>query len=205
MTAIEDRLVALGDELDLGGESLVDDVLTRLGQPAVEAVRPRVALRVAAAAVLVVAVAVVAIPDARRTVAGWFGWESVSVERRPDLDPPATTTPIADGSAAGEVVVVDGREILVTTIDARLDVGLVRKTVGSESGVVETAIGGRLALWIHGEPHLVSFIGADGSVIDERVAGDTLLWQTGDVTVRVEGFDDLDDAIEFAEARAAGE
>mgnify|MGYP000920502985 CR=1 FL=1 len=39
-------------------------------------------------ALLVVAVAAAAIPDSRRTVAGWLGLDSVRVERVPELDLP---------------------------------------------------------------------------------------------------------------------
>lgn len=198
MTAVEDRLAALGDELDVGGDELVVDVMRRLDERPTASSGRRVALRVAAVLLLAVAAVVAAIPDARRTVAGWFGWEGVSVERRPDLDPPDTTSPFDRSAGVGEVVVDDGREILVSTVDGRFDVALVRKSVGSDSAVVETSVGGRPALWIDGGPHLMSFVAPDGSVIEERVAGNTLLWRDGTVTRRVEGFAELADAVEFA-------
>ena len=95
---------------------------------------------------------------------------------------------------------VDGTEVLVSEFIGSLDTPAVSKTVGDGSAVVEVEVGGAPALWIEGDPHEVAFLDADGEVVVERFAGNTLLWQDGRVIRRVEGFDDVDAAIDLAES-----
>ncbi len=198
MIDLADRLRELGDELALEDRPLSGTVLVRLEDDLPErSVAARWTWAAAAAVIALVAVSL-AIPGARRAVADWFGIGSVSVERRPDLEPPATTTPFGDAGDATDLP--DGRAVLVTRIDARLDVGLARKTVGTATQVVETTVAGGYALWIDGEPHLVTLLAPDGAVVAERVAGNTLLWQEGSTVVRLEGFDDRADAVAYAES-----
>ena len=53
-------------------------------------------------------------------------------------------------------------------------------------------------MWIDGAPHEVFYRDGDGEVVFERFAGNTLLWQEGDVLYRVEGFPTLADALAYA-------
>ena len=73
-----------------------------------------------------------------------------------------------------------------------------QKTLGSSTSIIEVDVGGHLGLWIDGAPHQVMYETSDGSVVVERVAGNTLLWEVDPVLYRLEGFDNLDDAIKFA-------
>ena len=203
MTRLEDRLRALGDVLDIDRPDLADAVLARLDEtdddPSGEATG-RVArwVRVAAVAATAMAVSVAIVPSSRSAVADWLGFDGADVERRPDLEVPVTPDPL--DRAPGTLVTVDGTEVLVSEFIGSLDTPAVSKTVGDGSAVVEVEVGGAPALWIEGDPHEVAFLDADGEVVVERFAGNTLLWQDGRVIRRVEGFDDVDAAIDLAES-----
>jgi hypothetical protein len=211
MIDLEHRLVSLGDELALDDADLVDQVLARLDEPGSAWRNGRPWIRVAAAAAIVVALIIAAVPAPRRTVAGWLGFDQVRIERRPDLSVPTepdpfestTVVPTEDGAAPTvpdslPVQNVDGREILVSVIDGRLDDGLLTKTLGSGTAIIEVDVAGHRGLWIDGEPHDVMFETPDGAFMSQRFAGNTLLWQVGDVLYRVEGFGSLDAALKFA-------
>ena len=58
---------------------------------------------------------------------------------------------------------------------------------------------GQPGLWISGGAHEVLYESLVGGIVVERVAGNTLLWQHDGVLSRVEGFDDLSQALAFAE------
>ena len=182
------------DDLDV-----VDGVLDRLaGRPP----RPhRMRWRVAAAVLLVLAVSVAAIPGSRRTVAGWLGLDSVRVERVPDLELP-------DGLGAAELprpgattaLHIGDRTVLVSTIDARLDDVPIVKQVGAGTTVEEVHVGAHRGLWIAGADHAITFDTDKGRTV--AIAGNTLLWESGDVLYRIEGLPELDAAIELADALA---
>lgn len=214
MTDLEDRLRSLGDQLDLAGgpagsddgAALAAQVVARIehgeSDRALErSVGRRVAMwsRVAAFVVVVVVAIVVAVPSSRRTVAGWFGLDGASVERRPDLVVPGTADPLR-GDDAGTIVTVDGREVLVSVFAGTLDGGGLTKTLGDGSNVRPVDVAGSPGLWIDGDPHELTYRAAGGGVVFERVAGDTLLWQVGTTIRRLEGFDDVDAAVAYAES-----
>ena len=78
-------------------------------------------LQLAAAFVLIVAVAIAIHPDSRRVVARWFGLNQVRIERDSDLNlPPAPLTFDLPGPGESRIVMLEGREILVSTIDGQL-------------------------------------------------------------------------------------
>lgn len=227
MTMLEERLRSLGDALDLdariGADSgpddtrLVDAVLARLDEPPV--LRPggeRPWLRVAAALVLAVALVAVAVPSSRRTVADWFGFDGVRIERRPGApavsvpdpidestsradDPPDDLPDDPSAGSIGTVVDVDGTDILLSEFAGTLDNPAIGKTVGDGTDVQQVSVGGALGIWIDGVPHDVSFYDERGTIVFERFAGNTLLWQDGDVVRRLEGFPDAATAIAYAE------
>src|SRR5262249_37918964 len=64
------------------------------------------------------------------------------------------------------------------------------KEVGSRTHVEQFGIGGQPAVWITGAPHFFAYIGGHGGEvrpINLYLAGNTLLWQRGNLTIRVEG------------------
>lgn len=207
MIDLESRLSDLGDSLDLDETAdLASAVVTRLAAPTGDGPaektwsRRAVGLRVAAALVLVTAV-LVAVPGSRQAIAEWFGLDGVTIDRDPTLSPPPETPPLAGSPGDGTVVDVDGAEVLVSALDGRLDEGVISKTLGPDTGIERVDVAGNLGLWIDGEPHVVSYRSDDGEIVSERFAGNTLLWQDGDVIRRVEGFATLADALAFATTR----
>lgn len=196
MTDLETRLTDLGDNLDFDDADLVAGILDRL-QPS----RRRwssVWLRAAAVALVVVAATAIAVPDARRTVADWFGFGAVSIQRLPDdaVQQADATFELA-GPGDSSIEVVDGREILVSRFDARLPAPLLSKAIGTSTQVIAVEVDGHPGVWVGEGPHDVFYETDDGFGVT-RTAGRTLLWQDGDVLFRLEGFLDLEAALEFA-------
>jgi len=176
---------------------LVDQVVAEIGVRR-RSVRTRRWL--VAASVLLVGAAAIGYPDSRHAVARWFGFETLRIEVDPALSLPMTEEPIGvPGPGETLVVEVDGRRVTVSAVDGRLSAALVVKTVGSSEQITEVTVRGRPGLWISGDPHEVMYESSDGSVVVERVARDTLVWQDGDVLLRVEGFAELSDAVAFVE------
>lgn len=203
MTNLEARLADLAHVLDVDDTNLVDSVIARLDRSSSSGERSaHRRLQMVAAFVLIVAVAIALHPESRRVVARWFGLDQIRVERDADLElPSAPVTFDLPGPGDSRIVEVDGREILVSTIDGRLDRPMLRKTLGSSTSIIEVDVGGHLGLWIDGAPHQVMYEASDGGVVVERVAANTLLWEVGDVLYRLEGFDNLEDAIKFVGTR----
>ena len=70
-------------------------------------------------------------------------------------------------------------------------------------GVVEeVTVGGEPGYWFSGEPHFFTYLDANGNARDEqtRLAGNTLIWQRGDLTLRLEGKLPRDEPIRIAES-----
>jgi hypothetical protein len=140
-------------------------------------------------------------PDSRHAVARWFGLEHVEIEVDPELSlaPPPTSFELP-GPGESEVVVVDGRQILVSTIVGGLNEALIGKATSSSSQIQPVTVNGYPGLWIGGGAHEVRYeLPEDGGIGVERVAANTLLWEADGVLRRVEGFAELSDALEFAE------
>jgi hypothetical protein len=201
MTDLDDRLRSLGESLALDTRTLTTDVLARLDEPQ-RRQGPGV-LRVAAATVLVLAILAVSFPSSRRAVADWLGFDGVRIERRP-LDDVPTTADSLERPGVGTIANAGGRDVLVSAFVGTLDNPALGKTLGTGSDVTEVMVDGALGLWIDGAPHEVSFLDADGVIVFEGFAGDTLLWQDGPLIRRLEGFDDVRDAVAYAVSLGTG-
>lgn len=223
MTTIEERLAAWGDGLEfVDTDTLADDVLSAI-RAAPHPRRPwRIALA-AAAAVLLVALVVVAIPDSRGAVARWLGLERLEVRV---VDEPATSSrdlgplftldgaaarvgvtpyvvptlgdPVAVHAPGGHYVAVryddGGTPVLVATLPGRL----FHKEVAAGSQVEPLTVRGVEGMWVTGEPHELVYADPRGDVVQTRAASDTLVWQEGDMIVRIEGDITRERALELA-------
>ena len=74
------------------------------------------------------------------------------------------------------------------------------KLAGPGTTVRPVAVNGEHGIWLAGEPHQFLYSDARGRVATEtlRLAGDTLLWQRGRLTLRLEGASSLDAALRVA-------
>ena len=187
MNGLDAALRSLGDRLDLDDIGLVDDVLLRLDEPTpgrrARPERPWLAVAAIAAAIVVGALI---LPSSRSAIADWFGLDGVRIERDPDLSVPADAPRgLPDG-------------IVVDEFDGRLDPGGLTKVLAGGSDIRRVDVHGHPGLWIGGEPHELVVRDADGAIVHRRFAGNTLLWQDGDVIHRIEGAATLPDALALA-------
>lgn len=78
----------------------------------------------------------------------------------------------------------------------------VQKSAGSGTRIEPVAVDGGPGYWLEGEPHAFVFRTPDGEVREEtfRLAGNVLLWQRGELTLRLEGMATLAEALAVAES-----
>lgn len=181
-----------------------------------------------AVAVAALAVAIgLAVPDARTAIFRFFHVGSVSisfVERLPEVQPARpldlgepispTEAPVGllhsellgapDGVyRSGDVVTLlygtsERVRLLVTQISASgftPEVGKKLAATGTRVEFVEIAGSVGPGVWITGRPHLVSLPGGRA-----RLASNTLIWQRGSVTIRIEGAETIAQATRIAES-----
>ena len=193
MTDLESRLADLGEHIAVDDENLARDVLAQL-RPS----RDRTPWLRAAVLLALVVGSVMALPDARRAVAEWFGFGAVTIVRLPDdaIERADNSFELA-GPGNSTIDIVDGREVLISRFDATLSAPLLTKSVGASTSVIAIEVLGRPGVWIGDGPHEILYETNDGIGV-ARSAGQTLLWQADDVVVRLEGFPDLESALEHA-------
>jgi hypothetical protein len=90
-----------------------------------------------------------------------------------------------------------GAGLLITELKARIDERYFQKVLGPGTTVERVHVGAAPGYWISGEPHELIVVDARGDAVFQqvRLAGDVLMWEAGDVTVRVESALTRDDAI----------
>ena len=177
-----------------------------------------------------VLLALLATPPVRATVADWFGFAGVKVEQGPDLGDDAPPPPTVDDNAsltqaaglvgfaplvpaelgAPDAVEVSDDRVMVSLgwstaegamridqFDGRLDFSIAK----TSPGVEYANVGGTDALWFE-RPHEVVVLAEDDTPRTEtaRLAGHTLIWPVGDLTMRLEADVTLERAIEIAES-----
>lgn len=84
----------------------------------------------------------------------------------------------------------EGRiEALVSQFRAGLDDDFIFKSANPETKVEPASVDGARAWWLEGAPHEILYVDASGEPIFEetRLAANTLLWERGETTVRLEG------------------
>jgi hypothetical protein len=181
-----------------------------------------------ALAVLVVAIgAVLAVPPARTAILDWLGLRGVSIVRVDELPP----TPAVERLELGRRVTLEEAPLWLIVPDDEPDgvylgngtVSLVwgtpdrvrllltefrgqafiEKLIEQDARVERVTVNGEAGAWLE-EPHVVFFDDLRGRMRRStgRLAGKTLLWQHGEVTLRLEGDLSKEDALRIA--RTAG-
>jgi hypothetical protein len=76
----------------------------------------------------------------------------------------------------------------------------VRKFVGPGTSVQLVRVHGGAGVWLHGRPHEFAYVDAHGEAQTEtlQLAGNTLLWERGPLTLRLEGAVSLSAALRIA-------
>jgi hypothetical protein len=112
----------------------------------------------------------------------------VSFVYRPSAGLPATA-----GSDVG---------LLVTEFRGSLSRPLLNKVLGPGTQLTEVRVNGAPGYFISGSPHEVMYLAPNGQIDSDtvRLAGNVLLWQSGGVTIRLEG--DMSQADALAIARS---
>lgn len=99
---------------------------------------------------------------------------------------------------------VDGVGALLSQFRGSVDRQLFRKIAGPDTIVEPITVGGHDGLWVSGPDHQVAYTAPDGKfVVDSnRLSANTLLWENGAVTFRLETSLAKADAIALAETIA---
>ena len=96
-----------------------------------------------------------------------------------------------------------GAGLLLMFIPGDLDPGMVSKiVVESRASVAPVSVGGADGFWISGAPHVFRYLlpgGSEGQVTS-RLVGDALVWQAGELVVRIESAAGRDATIGLAES-----
>ena len=177
-----------------------------------------------ALAVLVVAVgAVLAVPPARTAILDWLGLRGVSIVRVDELPP----TPAVERLELGRQVTLEEAPLWLLVPDDEPDsvyVGngtvsllwgtpdrvrllltefrgqaFIEKVIEQDARVERVTVNGEPGVWLE-EPHVVFFEDLRGRMRQStgRLAGKTLLWQHGEVTLRLEGDLSKEEALRIA-------
>jgi hypothetical protein len=92
-----------------------------------------------------------------------------------------------------------GLGVLVTEFRGDLIPGFLSKEVGPSTTLEETSVNGDPGWWIAGEPHLVFVqVGGTDQEVPLRMAANTLIWEHGGVTYRIESSLSKADAFRIA-------
>jgi hypothetical protein len=188
--AVARRLGLRGVEVRLGGERPASTVTTRPGARLELGLGPRVTLGEARRRVAFH----VRVP----TAAGFQRPDAVYVNTQPEggrvdlvyrARPGLPPSPYTDAG------------LLITQFQGTLTSDFIKKVVGS--GLVEEVrVAGQPGYWFSGEPHFFTYKDRRGETTDEqtRLAGNTLVWQAGLQTLRLEGQLSQQEALRIAES-----
>jgi hypothetical protein len=188
--AVARRLGLRGVEVRLGGERPASTVTTRPGARLELGLGPRVTLGEARRRVAFH----VRVP----TAAGFQRPDAVYVNTQPEggrvdlvyrARPGLPPSPYTDAG------------LLITQFQGTLTSDFIKKVVGS--GLVEEVrVAGQPGYWFSGEPHFFTYKDRRGETTDEqtRLAGNTLVWQAGPQTLRLEGQLSQQEALRIAES-----
>src|SRR5919204_3312535 len=205
------RLLAFPPEPDL-----VPRVRARLGEAAPRGFgfgRRRV-LVLALAALVVALGAAFAVPSARTAILRFFHIGGETIERVETLPNAPRRSPIAGLAGPmsaedatkragfnpilppkhGGIYAEDG--VLATYIrprivltEARGELGMSKKFASPQTRIEPVRVNDHDGMWISGAPHVVTYFDSQGlgRARNVRIAGNTLIWAYGSVTLRLEG------------------
>jgi hypothetical protein len=188
--AVARRLGLRGVEVRLGGERPAPTVTTRPGARLELGLGPRVTLGEARRRV--------AFPVKVPTAAGFQRPDAVYVNPRPEggrVDLVYRARPGLPPSPNTDV------GLLITEFQGTLTPDFIKKVV--VGGLVEEVrVAGQPGYWFSGEPHFFTYQDRRGEITDEqtRLAGNTLVWQSGPQTLRLEGQLSKQEALRIAES-----
>jgi hypothetical protein len=89
---------------------------------------------------------------------------------------------------------------LITQFRADVDVELIEKVQRQGTELEPVTVNGGEGYWLSGRAHAIGYIGPDGEFLQEtlRLAGNTLIWQQGDLSLRLEADLPLEEALAIA-------
>lgn len=117
------------------------------------------------------------------------------------VDRPAGTVTLAWARSPDLPEVADsGIGLLLTVLPGTTDAGHVSKAIGPGTTIELVRVDDHPAYWIAGEPHEVAVVDPAGRVVHDatRLAGNTLIWTDGDLTLRLESALDRAEAVDLA-------
>jgi hypothetical protein len=105
--------------------------------------------------------------------------------------PPGPELPAVGASGIG---------MLLTEFRGRVDQQFIQKFIDAGTEIEAVTVDGAPGYWISGGVHEIVYLDPDGVPISNtlRLAGNVLLWQRGDVTLRIESSLSLDQALAIA-------
>ena len=142
----------------------------------------------------------VALDEARRRAA-----YDVLVPDAEGLGEPAVYySSLVQGGQVGFVYRADGGRVhlLITEFKGSLEDDFIHKSAGPETTIERVEVNGQAGFWLEGEPHEFLYLDQAGQPIMEtlRLAGNTLLWTQGELTLRLEGDVTKEEALAVAES-----
>jgi hypothetical protein len=93
-------------------------------------------------------------------------------------------------------------DMLITQFQARTEQDVAVKELGPGATAEPVTVSGEPGFWISGEPHVLVYLDPSGRPFEDRVrlVGDVLVWQRGEVTLRLEGAASREAALRIAES-----
>lgn len=93
-------------------------------------------------------------------------------------------------------------DLLIIQFRATSELTPAVKEIGPGTRVEPVAVSGDTGFWIEGNRHVLRYRAPSGVAIEDRtrLVGDVLVWQGGELTVRIEGASSQDEAIAIAES-----
>ena len=95
-----------------------------------------------------------------------------------------------------------GVGLLVNEFRGRVEGRFIEKFLGPGATVEGVRVNGHPGFWITGQPHAILYVGPSGEPIPDtvRLAANVLVWEQGDVTIRIESLLTKAEALRIAES-----